>query len=226
MLTHRPSRKYHALSLFTYFNALFNNHNPRAPLASLGPLTAAANLSGGDKTNSPNEFKGSFENIWKEGCSQKKCHSSKEIFTYIVNIFLWFVCTIFQVRMVSWQFYKLLTLTFGQNFFWHMSNFCCREGNKLSPSAKHFVSPDKSDWGKIEVWQLREGWRWVNWGKFGLWQVVTATHGPPPCITLPTIFLILTILLSYIFSFLLISKHKYKYYVVWQGVKKGKRGGA
>ena len=46
-----------------------------------------------------------------------------------------------------------------KNNFWHMLNFCCRERNKLSfPSAKHFVSPDKSNWGKIEVWQLREGW--------------------------------------------------------------------
>ena len=44
VLTHRPSRKYHALSLWTYFNALFNNHKPRPPLASLGPLTARRNI--------------------------------------------------------------------------------------------------------------------------------------------------------------------------------------
>ena len=55
VLTHRPSRKYHALSLWTYFNALFNNHKPRPPLASLGPLTAGGNI--GEGSHSQNEFK-------------------------------------------------------------------------------------------------------------------------------------------------------------------------
>ena len=33
-----------------------------------------------------------------------------------------------------------------------------RKINNYFPSAKHFVSPEKSNWGKMEVWQLREGW--------------------------------------------------------------------
>ena len=72
------------------------------------------------------------------------------------------------------------------------NNSVAETGKKLFffPVVKDLVRPDKSNWGKIEVWQLWVEWRVnlrQNWAPTGC-----DTHPPSHHITPPTIFNILT----------------------------------
>ena len=84
--------------------------------------------------------------------------------------------------------------------FWtkvFLKHFCCRDRNNIFPPLWKILK------GQTKVMEAKlrcdscERCAEVNWGKIGLWRVVTATH-----ITPPTSFQILSFLLRTVFSFL------------------------